>query len=906
MSSDDFNEGKYTESAWACIASLTKVADYYTATTIESPMLLDVLFNPSKHNAGDDAESAKRIVEKVFLKADVDFTLIKQELEVFMSNQPKVTGNMDAQKVLGRSCMKVLERARDIKSLLGDSFVSSEGLILALSRDDKFLTNALEKQGKSYQDILVAVQGIREKSGPANSRSAENMYDALNKYGIDFTERAEEGKLDPVIGRDDEIRRAIQILSRRTKNNPVLIGDPGVGKTAIAEGIAQRMIAGDVPDSLKPPCRLIGLDMGALVAGASMRGQFEERLKGVIEEVQNSDGEIILFIDEMHTVVGAGAAQGSMDASNLLKPALARGQLRCIGATTTNEYRQYIEKDKALERRFQQVMIDEPSPEDTVSILRGLKPRYELHHGVRIRDEALLAASKLSSRYIPDRFLPDKAIDLIDEACAKLKNELTSKPLELDEIDRRVIQLEMERLSLQSDAEDEDEYSATSERLRKLDQQITDLKLDQEELNDRWQMERGGVDKLQELKERIAGVNLDIDKAEREYKLNDAAELKFSVLPALEEELRSLEESDVDSSAGGFEKMLNDEVTADDIANVIAIWTGIPAQRMLDNERDRILNMAESLKERVIGQEEAVNVITDAIQRSRAGLNDPTKPIASLVFLGPTGVGKTELCKALAEFMFDTEDAIIRIDMSEYMEKHTVSRLIGSPPGYVGYEEGGQLTNAIRRKPYSVVLFDEMEKAHPDVFNIMLQLLDDGRLTDSKGNNVNFSNTVVIFTSNVGSQDIIDLGGSSDAASQEIMRERVTAAMKDKFRPEFLNRLDEYVIFNSLSKSNLRGIVKLEANRLESRLEDKKITMDLRDSALDYLTDIGFDPVYGARPLKRAIQRELETAIAQSILRGEVTDGDTIVVEGGVDGITIAKESSAEGVDVMSSSGAFD
>jgi ATP-dependent Clp protease ATP-binding subunit ClpB len=538
-------------------------------------------------------------------------------------------------------------------------------------------------------------------------------------------------------------------------------------------------------------------------------------------------------------------------------------------------------------------MIDEPRPEDTVSILRGLKPRYELHHGVRIRDEALLAAAKLSSRYIPDRFLPDKAIDLVDEACAKLKNELTSKPLQLDEIDRKVIQLEMERLSLKSDAEEEDESSATYDRLKKLDKQIEELKVQQEELTARWQAERGGVDRILDLKETIAQVKLDIERAEREYKLNDAAELKFAKLPVLEQELATLEdlaELNVDQT----EKMLNDEVGADDIANVIAVWTGIPASRMLEAERDRILRMDEVLRERVVGQDEAVSVITEAIQRSRAGLNDPTKPIASLVFLGPTGVGKTELCKALAQFMFDTEDAMIRIDMSEYMEKHTVSRLVGSPPGYVGYEEGGQLTNAVRRKPYSVILFDEMEKAHPDVFNIMLQMLDDGRLTDSKGNVVNFSNTVVIFTSNVGSQDILDLEGRTDEEAQETMRSRVTNAMREKFRPEFLNRLDEYVIFNSLSKDNLRGIVKLEAKRLEARLADRKITMELKESALDYLADVGFDPVYGARPLKRTIQRELETTIAQAILRGEIKDGDTVVVEGGDDGISINNFATSE------------
>mmetsp|Transcript_1440 Transcript_1440/g.2060 ORF Transcript_1440/g.2060 Transcript_1440/m.2060 type:complete len:1013 (-) Transcript_1440:130-3168(-) len=905
MASDDFNEMKYTESAWSCMASLTKAAEYYQTYTVESPMLLDVMLNPTKHPSGADSESAaaaKRTVEKILLKADIDVSKLRQFLEQHMSQQPKISGGYDGaqQKVLGTQIVRVLEHSRNVQKLLNDSFISSEGLLLSLAKEDKFTVDTLAtKFGKSYNDVLTAVQAIRETSGPANTRSAENMYDALYKYGIDFTAQAEEGELDPVIGRDDEIRRAIQILSRRRKNNPVLIGDPGVGKTAVAEGIAQRMISGDVPDSLKSPCKLIGLDMGALIAGASMRGEFEERLKAVLEEVQKSDGEIVLFIDEMHTVVGAGAAQGSMDASNLLKPALARGKLRCIGATTINEYRKYIEKDKALERRFQQVMIDQPSPEDTVSILRGLKPRYELHHGVRIRDEALLAAAQLSHRYIPDRFLPDKAIDLVDEACAKLKNELTSKPTMLDEIDRRIIQMEMERLSLRSDAEstaDSDDASkkksaASVDRLRKLDQEINELKIQSDELNTRWESERGGVDRLQEVKEQISQVNLDIEKAERDYNLNEAAELKFSKLPQLEVELQKLEKASETKSnvAVGAEKMLRDEVTADDIANVVAVQTGIPPQRMLETERDRILKMGNILNNRVIGQSQAVEIVTEAIQRSRAGLNDPTKPIASLVFLGPTGVGKTELCKALAEFMFDTEDAIIRIDMSEYMEKHTVSRLVGAPPGYVGYDEGGQLTDAVRRQPYSVILFDEMEKAHPDVFNIMLQMLDDGRITDSKGTSVNFCNTIIIFTSNVGSQEILDLNGSSDADSQEIMKERVTNAMKDKFKPEFLNRLDEYVIFNSLNKTDLREIVKLEAKRLEKRLADRQIVMILTEKSLDYLADVGFDPVYGARPLKRTIQRELETNVAKGILRGDYKNGDTISVDADEVGLVIKR-----------------
>lgn len=886
MSTDDFNEKKYTDAGWAVVAALTKAADYYQTSTVESPILLDLLLNPSKHKAGDDAESARRAVDKVLKAVGCDTKALRNELETSLAGQPKLQGDTGSmQKSMGYSLPKVLDAARNAMSTLGDSFVSAESLLLGLAKeDDKFTTQAFLKQDIKYTDLLDAVVKIREKAGPIISRSAEKNYDALLKYGIDFTEQAEEGKLDPVIGRDDEIRRAIQILSRRTKNNPVLIGDPGVGKTAIAEGIAQRMVAGDVPDTLQG-CKLIGLDLAALVAGASMRGEFEERLKSVLEEVQQSDGEIILFIDEMHTIVGAGAASGSMDASNLLKPALARGQLRCIGATTIDEYRKYIEKDKALERRFQQVLIEEPSPEDTVSILRGLKPRYETHHGVRIRDEALLAAAKLSHRYIPDRFLPDKAIDLVDEACAKLKNELTSKPTILDEIDRRVIQLEMEHLSLQSDFDSSNENEAKNDggvRLTGIDKELADLRSQQQELNLKWMQEKSGVDRTKTIRTEIANVYLEIEKCEREYDLNKAAELKYATLPPLVEELATLEAiADEEGSAtNDEERMLRDEVTADDIAAVVAVWTGIPPTKLLEGERDKVLYMADHLRERVIGQDEAVEVVTEAVQRSRAGLNDPTKPIASMIFLGPTGVGKTELCKALSEFMFDSEDAIIRIDMSEYMEKHTVSRLLGAPPGYVGYDEGGQLTDAVRRKPYSVILFDEMEKAHPDVFNVMLQLLDDGRLTDSKGTSVNFRNTLIVFTSNVGSQEILDLdNGDGSSTEKELLKERVSQAMKDKFKPEFLNRIDEHVIFNRLDKPALRQIVKLEINRLQKRLNDKEIIITVSDEGLDYLTDIGFDPVYGARPLKRTIQKELETVVARGILDGRFGDGDSIMVD---------------------------
>lgn len=901
-SNDNWSEMSYTEAAWSSISSLPKVADFYSTDTLEAPMVLDILLNPSKHNPGEKTQAASSVAEKILAKSGIDLSKLRGDLEQFFSKQAKI-GN-PGQKVMGQSLQKVMDVARSNKMILGDSYISVECLLLAMAKhDEKFFVPELSKLNVSYDKILKAVQAEREKTGPATSRSAETMYEALEKYGIDFTELAKKGKLDPVIGRDEEIRRAIQILSRRTKNNPVLIGDPGVGKTAIAEGIAQRMIAGDVPDTLKPPCRLIGLDMGALIAGSSMRGEFEERLKNVLEEVEKSEGEVILFIDEMHTVVGAGSAQGSMDASNLLKPALARGKLRCIGATTINEYRKYIEKDKALERRFQQVMIAQPSPEDTVSILRGLKPRYELHHGVRIRDEALLAAAKLSHRYIPDRFLPDKAIDLVDEACAKLKNELTSKPTVLDEVDRRIIQLEMERLSLDSDFKksSSSEGYSSSKRLDSIENELASLRSKSEALNAKWQAERGSVDRINDIREQIESVKLEIEKAEREFDLNRAAELKYSQLPPLESELESLQNigvpaDDNDESSteeSSTERMLRDEVVADDIASVVAIWTGIPPQKLLETERERILNMGDKLADRVIGQQEAIDVVTQAIQRSRAGLNDPSRPIASLIFLGPTGVGKTELCKALSEFLFDSEDALIRIDMSEYMEKHTVSRLLGAPPGYVGYDEGGQLTDAVRRKPYSVILFDEMEKAHPDVFNVMLQLLDDGRLTDSKGNNVNFRNSVVIFTSNIGSKDILDLGSMDDITAREAMKSRVTQAMKDHFKPEFLNRIDEYVIFNSLNKKDLRGIIKLEVKRLETRLAERDIKLTISDVALDFLADVGFDPIYGARPLKRTIQRELETTVAKGILSGEFEDGDEIKVDVTNERLSVTKGASS-------------
>lgn len=670
-----------------------------------------------------------------------------------------------------------------------------------------------------------------------------------------------QGKLDPVIGRDSEIRRTIQILSRRTKNNPILLGEPGVGKTAIAEGLAQRMVKGDVPDSLRGR-RLVSLDMGALIAGAKYRGEFEERLKGVLDEVKEAAGQVVLFIDEIHTVVGAGATEGSMDASNLMKPLLARGELRCIGATTLKEYKKYIEKDKALERRFQQVLAEQPSVEDTVSILRGLKEKYEVHHGVRILDSALLSAASLSDRYITDRFLPDKAIDLVDEACAKRSNELSSKPQFVDELDRRMIQLEMERLSLAKEG---------GPRLDELTNEIEALRQETEAANEIWRKERSGVQKLQEIKEKLDGVKVEIDIAEREYDLNRAAELKYATLPELEKQLQAEEESFALSG-----DVMRDTITEEDVSGIVSSWTGVPLSKLASSERDKLLTLEQQLSSRVVGQEDAAIAIADAIQRSRAGLSDPEKPIASLCFLGPTGVGKTEICKALAASMFDSESAIVRIDCSELMDKASTTKLIGAPPGYVGYDEGGQLTDAVRNRPYSVVLFDEMEKAHPDVFNLLLQMLDDGRLTDSKGNLVNFKNCVIVFTSNIGSDKILEAAG--DPSRQEEMRQRVMEAMRANFRPEFLNRLDEIVVFNSLGPEQLRAIVRLEIARLNLRIASKGVTITATEEALDFIAEIGYDRIYGARPLKRTIQREVETPLSKKILSGECVEGSKVLL----------------------------
>ena len=850
------NPNQFTEKAWAAIARTPDIAKQAKHQQIETEHLMSALLEQ------------EGLTVSIFNKLEVAVSPVRDRTDAFIQQQPKVSGG-GSSVYLGRSLDSLLDRAENYRQEFGDDYISIEHLVLGQSQDERFGKALLQEFGLNESKLRSVIEQIRGNQ-KVTDQNPEGKYESLEKYGRDLTQFAREGKLDPVIGRDDEIRRTIQILSRRTKNNPVLIGEPGVGKTAIAEGLAQRIVGGDVPQSLRDR-ELIALDMGALIAGAKYRGEFEERLKAVLKEVTESKGQVILFIDEIHTVVGAGATQGAMDAGNLLKPMLARGELHCIGATTLDEYRKYIEKDAALERRFQQVYVDQPSVEDTISILRGLKERYEVHHGVKIADSALVAAATLSTRYISDRFLPDKAIDLVDEAAAKLKMEITSKPEELDEVDRKILQLEMERLSLQKESD-----TASQERLQRLEKELADLKEEQRTLNTQWNSEKDTIDRIQSLKEDIDRVNIEIQQAERDYDLNRAAELKYGKLTDLQRELEKAETQLADAQTSGA-TLLREEVSESDIAEIISKWTGIPVSKLVESEMQKLLHLEAELHQRVIGQDEAVTAVSDAIQRSRAGLADPNRPTASFIFLGPTGVGKTELAKALAAYLFDTEEAIVRIDMSEYMEKHAVSRLIGAPPGYVGYDEGGQLTEAIRRRPYAVILFDEVEKAHSDVFNIMLQILDDGRVTDSHGHTVDFKNAIIVMTSNIGSQYILD--GVRDDSQYEEMRSRVLDALRANFRPEFLNRVDEMIIFHGLQKSQLREIVKLQVKLLEHRLADRKMTLRLSDAAIDFLAEVGYNPVYGARPLKRAIQRELETQIAKSILRGEFTGGDTIFVD---------------------------
>ncbi len=850
------NPNQFTEKAWEAIVRTPDIAKAAQQQQLESEHLMKALLEQ------------EGLAISIFKKLEVPVQRVREHTDTFIQRQPKVSGSSGS-VYLGRSLDTLLDRAESYRKEFKDDYISIEHLMLAFAKDDRFGKGLFQEFKLDEAKLRNAITQIRGNQ-TVTDQNPEGKYEALEKYGRDLTQAAREGKLDPVIGRDDEIRRTIQILSRRTKNNPVLIGEPGVGKTAIAEGLAQRIVKGDVPESLKER-KLIALDMGALIAGAKFRGEFEERLKAVLKEVTDSGGQIIMFIDEIHTVVGAGATQGAMDAGNLLKPMLARGELRCIGATTLDEYRKYIEKDAALERRFQQVYIDQPSVEDTISILRGLKDRYETHHNVKISDSALVAAATLSTRYISDRFLPDKAIDLVDEAAARLNMESTSKPEELDEIDRKILQLEMERLSLQKESD-----PASRERLVRLERELADLKEEQRELNAQWQAEKDVLDKRKTLKEEIERINVEIQQAEREYDLNRAAELKYGKLTELQHQLEQIETQLAQTQTSG-RSLLREEVTEADIAEIISKWTGIPISKLVESEMEKLLHLEDELHKRVVGQEEAVTAVADAIQRARAGLADPNRPTASFIFLGPTGVGKTELAKALAAYLFDTEDALVRIDMSEYMEKHAVSRLIGAPPGYVGYEEGGQLTESIRRRPYAVILFDEIEKAHPDVFNVMLQILDDGRVTDAQGHTVDFKNSVIIMTSNIGSQYIMDVAG--EESQYDEMRHRVMDAMRTSFRPEFLNRIDEIIIFHPLQKYQLRYIVQLQVKRLEQRLADRKMSLKLSDNALDFLAEVGYDPVFGARPLKRAIQRELETQIAKAILRGEFTDGDTIFVD---------------------------
>ncbi len=806
------------------------------------------------------------LIPSLLGKMGVDSNTVLAELDSAIAALPKVGSTSDA--YLSPETSRVITAAEKAAKSMGDAYVSVEHLMIGIfAAPTAAIKRIFSDHGITKNAFTTELSKV--KSSPVNSDNPEGTYDALSKYGTDLVKRARENELDPVIGRDNEIRNVIRILSRKTKNNPVLIGEPGVGKTAIAEGLAQRIVKGDVPEGLKDKS-IFSLDMGALIAGAKYRGEFEERLKAVLEEIRKSEGGIILFIDELHTIVGAGKTEGSMDAGNLLKPMLARGELHCIGATTLDEYRKYIEKDAALERRFQPVQVDEPSVEDTISILRGLKERYEVYHGVRIHDNALVAAATLSNRYISDRFLPDKAIDLVDEACALIRTEIDSMPAELDDIRRRIMQMEIEEMALKKE---EDKLSR--ERLEKLQEELANLKDQFNEMKSRWEAEKSSVEDVKRLKGEIERMHADIETAQLNYEYEKAARLKYSDLPALEKQLAEAEER---AEQKNQNSMVHDTVTEEEISGIVARWTGIPVARLMEGEREKILHLDEHLHKRLIGQDEAVQRVTEAILRSRAGIADPNRPIGSFLFLGPTGVGKTELAKALAECLFDDERNIVRIDMTEYMEKFSVSRLIGAPPGYVGYDEGGQLTEAVRRKPYSVVLFDEIEKAHPDVFNILLQILDDGRITDSQGRTVDFKNTIIILTSNLGSSYLLE-GIEEDGSIRPEAQEAVMAELRRSFRPEFLNRLDEIILFRPLTRENLNSIIDLMVESLRKRLKDRDLDLALTDAAKELIIERGYDPLYGARPLRRVLQSSVETLVARTILRGDISAGSTITVD---------------------------